>query len=635
MLSPGGQLRRLVWHFRRGGIPQVLEWRRRLSAEAGTRSGRSENRWLSRTKIRSRRSSLFLPTPLPEVKPRRNDIRAGVILDEFSTMAFAPEWNQLVLSKETWDEQLRSNSVDLIFVESAWAGNGGEWQYQLTGTSGPKDELRRLLAFCRDAGIPTVFWNKEDPAHYVEFLDAARLFDYVLTTDEDRIRDYRRDLGHNRISTLTFAAQPAIHNPIRSIAQAKTRDIAFAGMYFRHKYPERATQMDILLGAALDVSPRMEFGLEIFSRQFGADERYQFRPPFASRVVGHLSYREMLSAYKAYRVFLNVNSVVDSPTMCARRVFEITAAGTPVVSTPSLALRNIFSRDEICLVDNREMAGQILRALVRSPELRDRSVHKAQRKIWSAHTYAHRVESILSSVIPERSKAHDVPTVSMCVSSNRPKQLRHIFETASRQVGIDVELVLLTHGYTPSKSELMSLKAEFSLANVSHLQAEGSLSLGACLNRCFEASTGDIAAKMDDDDFYGSHYLQDQVASLKFSGATVVGKQCHYMYFASNDATILRFADKEHVFTRMVMGPTLVARRETFIQHPFDPVDRGEDTAFLRSVADDGGTIYSADRFNYWQLRSGGLHTWQATDEELLASGAVQFFGNPTAHVAV
>ena len=48
--------------------------------------------------------------------------------------------------------------------------------------------------------------------------------------------------------------------------------------------------------------------------------------------MGELPYDQMLAAYKMYKVFLNVNSVIDSPTMCARRVFELSACSTPVVS---------------------------------------------------------------------------------------------------------------------------------------------------------------------------------------------------------------------------------------------------------------------------------------------------------------
>ncbi|RAF64722.1 glycosyltransferase, partial [Burkholderia multivorans] len=139
----------------------------------------------------------------------------------------------------------------------------------------------------------------------------------------------------------------AIHSPARPAKNFDVRDIAFADMYFAHKFQERREQMDLLLGAAANVSGRMEHGLEIFSRFLGDDEKYQFPGELGKRVVGSLPYPNLLTAYKHYKVFLNVNSVVDSPSMCARRIFEITAAGTPVVTTPSAATRVFFPTDEI------------------------------------------------------------------------------------------------------------------------------------------------------------------------------------------------------------------------------------------------------------------------------------------------
>src|SRR5699024_10059801 len=138
---------------------------------------------------------------------------------------------------------------------------------------------------------------------------------------------HREELGHDGIAVLPFAAQPAVHNPIRPQHGPQLPDVAFTGMYFAHQSPQRRAQMDLLLGGALDASARMDTGLEIFSRFLGDDERYQFPGELAARVVGSLSYDRMLTAYKAYKVFLNVNSVVTSPSMCARRIFEITASG--------------------------------------------------------------------------------------------------------------------------------------------------------------------------------------------------------------------------------------------------------------------------------------------------------------------
>lgn len=629
------EVRTALWHLRQGGPGQFKEWLRRRDVEkrGGGRAGKKPDR--AKVRRDQQQPLSFAPHRVPDRAPRRSDIRVGVILDDFSAAAFAFEWNLLLLRKDEWLQQLSGTQIDFLFVESAWNGNGGSWKYQLTGTSGPKPEFLALMEWCRNNAVPTVFWNKEDPPHYDDFLPAARQFDVVFTSDSDRIPSYFADLGHHRVGALPFAAQPAIHNPIRTGQDRHSRGVAFAGMYFAHKYPERRQQMDMLLTAARNAGSHSGPELEIFSRQFGGDANYQFPVPFSEHVVGTLDYPRMLTAYRDYKVFLNVNSVVDSPSMCARRIFEITASGTPVVSAPSAAIQNFFDTDEVFVAETQQQGEHQIRMLSRSPELNDRVVHKGQRRIWAENTYAHRAEAVVASVLPERVRPVALPSVSALVSSIRPHQLEHVFATVGSQVSVDLELVLLTHGFEGDGTRLQALAEQYGVQRYQVLSAPRGMTLGECLNLCVNAATGDVLTKMDDDDFYGPNYLVDLLYALEFSKAEVVGKLAHYMYFASNKATVLRMPQMEHTFTRTVMGPTITARREVFQAHPFEPLNRGEDTAFLKAVTTAGGSIYSADRFNFCQMRSAQGHTWDVGDEELAASGEIKFFGEPKEHINV
>lgn len=573
------------------------------------------------------------PGPRP---PSRPGLRVGVILDDFSRSGFAFEWEQVPLAPSSWREVLAASPVDLLFVESAWNGNEGAWKYHLTGSSAPSSSLVDLVLHCRRAGIPTVFWNKEDPMHFEDFLETAALFDRVCTTDGDRVPQYVERLGHDRVGVLRFAAQPAIHNPVRMPGLRPDRDVAFAGMYFAHRYPERREQMELLLGGALDASPGMEHGLEVFSRFAGGDRRYQFPEPLAARVVGSLDYDRMLSAYRGYKVFLNVNSVVDSPSMCARRVFEITACGTPVVTTPSRAIAELFPPDEVFVVGSRAEARNTIRALVRSEQLRDRSTHRGQRRIWREHTYGARVQSVLHSVGLAESPVVPRASVTALVSTRRPHRMDQVLRTVGAQTGVPVQLALLTHGFVLDEADLRVRAKEAGIEELVLLTADSGVPLGGCLNRLLAAADGDVVAKMDDDDLYGPQYLSDQLYAMEYSGAEVVGKQAHYMYLEGMDATILRFADREHRYTDRVTGPTIVARRDLASATPFPEVGRGEDSAFLRDVVDAGARIYSADRFNFVQRRlRSGEHTWTVSDVELLAGSTVEFYGRAASHVLV
>lgn len=632
-----GELKRAreaFWHLRHGGTKEVRLWKARQNAAQGIFTNDNAQGAEGLWEGRGRRKQLrFRPAERPPIHPRRS-IRVGAILDEFSWLAFEPEWEMTWLTPANWEPLLRTAPFDLLFVESAWNGNGGTWKYHLTGTRGPSTALRTLVTACQAAGIPTVFWNKEDPPHFEDFLETAKLFDSVFTSDSDTIPRYREHLGHSRIQPLAFAAQPAIHNPVRPRRGWHSRGVAFAGMYFTHKFPERREQLDFLLTAAAQEEPE-DRRLEIFSRMLDGSEEYQFPASFARYVVGSLTYQQMLTAYKAYKVFLNVNSVTSSPSMCARRVFEVSAAGTPVVSSPSRAIEAFFPREEVPVVKDRQEAGAVIASLLSHPQLGDRQVHLAQRRIWREHTYSHRVEQILAEVLPERHAGVTSPRVSALVSTIRPHQLEHVFRTVSSQQSIDVELVLLTHGFEISDTELSDLLSEYPIGNVTVLTAPASVSLGDCLNRCVQAASGDVLTKMDDDDYYAANYVVDQLNAMMYSGADVVGKQAHYMYLRSLDFTVLRFAHKEHRYTSQVMGPTIMAKREVFEAFPFASRSTGEDSEFLQRVVTAGLVVYSSDRFNYCQNRNENGHTWKMSAHQLAGTGDFAQFGSPEQYVSI
>lgn len=643
------RLRKQLWHLRHGGIAQLktfLVRERVFGANHGFARGTVSNSkvlWGDKAtaEIPAVRKNTkngceyrleyedLAPLPLPKTYP---NLHVAVILDDFSLQAWGHEFEVIVLSPDKWEEQLTENPVDFLLVESAWAGNNGVWKYHLTGDTAPRPPVLELLTWCRKRSIPSVFWNKEDPPHFEDFLDTARLFDYVFTSDSNMVSRYQEELGHNRIYPLSFAAAPSVHNPVKASKYSGIRGVAFAGTYFAHKFPERREQIDMLLTGALSAARKSEDLFEIYSRFWGKDARYQFPTPFDKAIVGSLPYSQMLRAYKAHKVFLNVNSVVNSPSMCARRIFEILASGTPVVTAPSEAIRHFFNERQLLVAENSQDAELKIRSLLNSPMLRQRTVHLAQRTIWAQHTYAHRAEQIVNALgITSTTHSRSLlskPLVSILVSTIRPEQIEHIFETAGKQKNVCTQLVLLTHGFKLSAQEVERLSDKYLVDNLVLLNSERSRSLGSCLNLMVSAASGQVFAKMDDDDLYGEYYLLDMINSLKYSGADLVGKNAHYVYLKQKDMTVLRRPDHEHRFTDFVAGPTLTGWAETFKRHPFEDKTTGEDTAFVRSIVEAGGRVYATDRYNFVQLRSSSqIHTWKVDEELLLANGTALYTG--------
>lgn len=578
-------------------------------------------------RLRHRRSAVtFADFPVPDGPVSRPDLRVAVILDSFSTLALSFEWDQLPVPRTGWRERLDAWSPHLLFVESAWAGNDRQWRLSMTQPQGPDPDLVDLVTWCRDRGIPTVFWNKEDPPNYGVFLRTAALFDRVFTVDADRIPSYVRDLGHDRVGLLPFAAQPRIHSPVRRTT-APAGEVAFAGTWFADKHEDRRRQMDMLLPAA------QERGLHIFSRMQSEDQRYQFPPRYRRSVVGSVPYRQMLTAATAYPVFLNVNSVTTSPTMCARRLFELSAAQTALVSAPSAAIEPFFG-DTVTVVESTEAARSALTMLLDQPEHRQRLALRAHRRVFDQHLYTHRVDDVLRAVgLPvepvDRSVSAVVPTM-------RPGQVEHVLTTLAGQVHEDLQLVLVPHGFDLPESQVQARASELGLADVVVRPAPSELTLGACMNLGVESASGRYVAKMDDDNTYGRHYLSDLLRAFDYSAAEVVGKWAHYVHLAGSNATVLRFAQAEHRYVKLVQGGTLLTPRDTAREVLFEDLPRRVDTTFLAKVRARGGQVYSADRFNFISRRSATTagHTWGISDADLVnRSSRIVFYGDPTDHV--
>ena len=202
----------------------------------------------------------------------------------------------------------------------------------------------------------------------------------------------------------------------------------------------------------------------------------------------------------------------------------------------------------------------------------------------------------------------------------------------AHQRGVQLQVLLLTHGFTPSAAHRS--RASALGLDVDWVEGDPGWTLGDCYNNLVARADGDVIAKIDDDDLYGPHYLFDQIAALSYSNAEIVGKHAHYMYLAGRDALCLRFPDAELEWSHFVAGPTIVGLTEVFRRNSFESRTTGEDSAFLHNAQEGGARVFSSDRFGFVQVRStSGRHTWTISDSDILSTSRVIAYGKAFDHV--
>ena len=558
-----------------------------------------------------RGSNIFPAMELPPVQNGEQPVVAA-ILDTFSEYCLRYETNLVLLTPDTWREEVELLPPAFLLVESAWKGNNGAWQYLITRYLERKESpLGDLLQYCRMRNIKTVFWNKEDPPNFDWFIDAAKEFDIVFTTDADSIPKYRDLCGHNEIFTLPFAAQPKIHNPCRNSSWPRF-SVCFAGSWMK-KHKQRVESLPFLL------EPAIQFGLHIYDRNHGISgplSKYRFPDPFVESVMGSLNYEEMLTAYRCYNVMLNVNNVTESPTMFSRRVFESLACGTPVVSNRSVGMKALL-RDHVRIANCAEETNKHLKELLNDEEARMREAHLAYRFVHENHTYRHRMNEVLTRVgLAAREESN--PSVSVIIATCRPENVRHALESFSKQLYHEKELLLVLNN---ASFDTNSIKRQVeSLENAYVLEMDGRTSLGASLNFGIERATGEFVAKMDDDDLYGERFLSDLMLAANYTNADILGKGTYFVHLEESDKMAKRVVGSEHQFGKFVAGGTMIVRRRIHYEIPFKHTKSGGDTIFLNDAANAGYRIYSADRFNYVLVRHAniGKHTWKIKTDDFI-----------------
>ncbi|OQY90446.1 MAG: hypothetical protein B6D39_08270 [Anaerolineae bacterium UTCFX2] len=526
-------------------------------------------------------------------------IPLGAIMDEFTYNCLKPEARLITFRPDNWRWILEQDKPRAIFVESAWHGNENAWQYKIAKYSrNMGDELLHLLAWAKEKQMPTIFWNKEDPPHYDRFIDTAKRFDYVFTSDADCIPKYLNDVGHTQIHALPFAAQPKIHNPL--LEEPRKYPVCFSGTYYGASFPERQRDMDLLLKPALD------FGLHIYDRQYGmvgpAADNYRFPDIYQPAIQGRLDYPEMVKAYKQYKVCLNVNSVKTSPTMFSRRVFELMACGTVVISIYSKGIEEMLGGDLVLFSETETETREHLEKLLGDEDYWSNLSIRGIRKIMQAHTYRHRLNEVFEFCglggLSFRS-----PSFTVVAKVQNLQEIENLRNSLSRQAYRNFNVVLLladragdahTSRIKKALADLKDRELLSQLRNAFNGARVDALSSDAEMSRYL---SGDYVAIFNETDYYGHNYLQDYALAVNYSDqCKYIGKRTFYSLV--NDREELRDAGHEYLQVPKALTSTLAIRNDSL-----DPqqLRAALDADWFEPIEGEP-QILSLDRFNYLNL---------------------------------
>lgn len=512
-------------------------------------------------------------------------LKVACIMDEFTFSSYRPECNLLQLSVQHWQAELETFTPELLFIESAWRGKDDQWGSKVGHMS---EQVVGIVEWCRGREIPTVFWNKEDPVHFETFLSTAKMFDYVFTTDIDCIHRYKAALGHERVYLLPFACQPECSNPLE--AYQRKDAFCFAGAYYV-RYPERTRDLGNFVSALAEYRP-----VEIYDRNYGKDDpNYQFPPEYQPFIIGNLPFDQIDKAYKGYRYAINLNSIKQSQSMFARRVFELLASNTVTVSNFSRGVRLLFG-DLVITTDNGSEVVRRLQALG-GDDVQLRKFRLAGlRKVMNHHTYQDRLAYVVSKV---QGKANPklLPTIAVTAYAKSQEQFDALLASYNRQSYADRRfIVVVPGGFSPERVPV-DQNVQVMAGNAIDELKLGELTGG-----------GELLAGIVPDDYYGPNYLLDLALATRYSTAQAIGKVTHHVWSASSGLS-LAFPGCQYLATKSIPARCALTRPALV---PDMPLREWVTSLYTRQI--EAPELLSVDEFNY--CKNGGTASFDATQAD-------------------
>lgn len=195
------------------------------------------------------------------------------------------------------------------------------------------------------------------------------------------------------------------------------------------------------------------------------------------------------------------------------------------------------------------------------------------------------------------------PTVTITCSTKRPDSLRLIGENVRRQTHLYLDLVLVLHGSGFDSLTDEAVRSVLGMEDVRILRKADDAIFGDCLNASLEFVDSLYFTKFDDDDWYGPEHIGDLLVAHEYSGADIVGKWAHEVYFSKERFALDWCLDRQEAFGEHLPGATILMETALIKKFRFDSVRKAIDTALFKRLETAGGRLYSTHRFNFTRVR--------------------------------
>jgi hypothetical protein len=556
--------------------------------------------------------------PLRKIE-KNTDHKIAFIGTDYSFQLLRHEADILLLTPDNWQLLLDFGEPDLVLIESSFHTVTGGWDFHQSAAFDQNQAIVRLVDYCRKYDMPIVFWNTFSGTYAKYFEIFSNHFDRVYYADPRLATHY----SGSHTDYLPPAIQPKYWNPMQ--VMERNNELLYDGIV-------DLLRTNGIINATL--AHLQEAGLQIIdSCNSILKKKCASLGPLKKSLVGSVQYSER-------QKFLNSSRFEIVAGRSANRIrlqqmaLEAAACKTLVLNSGELDPNDVRKGLIAECKSEFDLVG-FYNALKKDDNLYASFTIDAWRKVNSEHAIGHRLQKIFSD-IGACYHWEDYPLVSVVSPTNRIHQLNQVLTQYDRQIYPHKELlVVINSGHDLPDDFKLRIQNR---ADVNILRVPDEKFTGFCLKAGYSQAKGVCCFKMDDDDYYGEHYISDMMLYQRSVDASFFGQPPGVIYFEDDHSiyerstklqeSIVIEAEELAPGKRWIGGNSISGKTKELQELKFDDTCYGAgDTALLLAVKRSRKRVAIYPQQNMVVVRKPDKkqdHTWIATENYLKRYGKLR-----------
>ena len=341
---------------------------------------------------------------------------AGHLVEVFEAPDFYPSYDALKDLKVTTDRLEYLENSYLQVVSQAVLAKVETFEPDMVLAMAQAPITRQALKRLRRDKVTTAMWFVEDHQLFTYWKGYAPQYDIFAVIQEEPFISELKEFGVENAMYLPLAAQPDFHRPLELSPVDRRKfgaDIAFMGA----GYPNRRI-------AFRELAHR---NFKIWGTEWDGDHVLQ---PLVQMEGRRITPEECIKIYNATSINLNLHSSVQADRLVTHgdfvnpRTFELAACGAFQLVDHRTLLGELFTGDELAVVNSIEELVEKTDYYLQHPEERAAMAHKARQRVVRAHTYQKRMESLLDFTAQRLTDWPKPRVESTLFSEDFPKELQ-------------------------------------------------------------------------------------------------------------------------------------------------------------------------------------------------------------------